>query len=56
MKNDQLCSSSMMTRACVDRYLGTAEHTVKIHRGHVMEKMNADSLPALIRMVDTLKV
>jgi FixJ family two-component response regulator len=36
--------------------LGTAEHTVKIHRGHVMEKMKADSLPALIRMSDALKV
>jgi FixJ family two-component response regulator len=36
--------------------LGTGEHTVKIHRGHVMEKMKADSLPALIRMADSLKV
>jgi FixJ family two-component response regulator len=35
--------------------LGTGEHTVKIHRGHVMEKMKADSLPALIRMADSLK-
>jgi len=35
--------------------LGTGEHTVKIHRGHVMGKMKADSLPALIRMADTLK-
>ena len=35
--------------------LGTGEHTVKIHRGHVMEKMRADSLPALIRMADSMK-
>jgi len=35
--------------------LGTGEHTVKIHRGHVMEKMKADSLPALIRMADSFK-
>jgi len=35
--------------------LGTGEHTVKIHRSHMMEKMKADSLTALIRMADTLK-
>ena len=35
--------------------LWTGEHTVKIHRGHMMEKMKADSLPTLIRMADTLK-
>jgi len=34
--------------------LGTAEHTVKIHRGQVMKKMEADSLSALIRMADAM--
>jgi FixJ family two-component response regulator len=34
--------------------LGTGEHTVKIHRAHVMDKMMAASLPALIRLSDLL--
>jgi len=34
--------------------LGISEITVKAHRGNVMRKMNADSLPDLVRMADRL--
>ena len=35
--------------------IGTSVRTVKVHRGRVMEKMQASSLPELVRMADTLK-
>jgi FixJ family two-component response regulator len=36
--------------------LGLAEITVKIHRGHVMKKMGAKSLPDLVRKAEALGV
>ena len=35
--------------------LGIAEQTVKIHRGHVMQKMEAGSVAGLVQMVGKLK-
>ena len=36
--------------------LGISEETVKVHRGHVMRKMAADSLAGLVRMSERLGV
>jgi FixJ family two-component response regulator len=36
--------------------IGIAEATVKVHRSHLMRKMNARSIPALSRMADMLKL
>jgi FixJ family two-component response regulator len=35
--------------------IGISEITVKIHRGQMMRKMKASSLPDLARMADKLK-
>jgi FixJ family two-component response regulator len=34
--------------------VGISEATVKLHRGHMMQKMNAQSLASLVRMADAL--
>ncbi|GMG89994.1 FixJ family two-component response regulator [Cupriavidus metallidurans] len=34
--------------------LGTVEKTIKVHRAHVMQKLEVDSLPALVRIADKM--
>jgi FixJ family two-component response regulator len=36
--------------------IGTTEATVKVHRGQLMRKMGADSLPDLVRMADKIRI
>jgi FixJ family two-component response regulator len=36
--------------------IGTSETTVKVHRSQLMRKMNAESLPELVRMAERIGI
>jgi len=46
---------SGMPNKQISRQLGTSENTIKVHRSRAMEKMQARSLPELVRMMEQLK-
>jgi len=46
---------SGMLNKQISGQLGTSENTVKVHRSRAMEKMQAKSLPDLVRMMEHLK-
>jgi len=46
--------SGMLNKQVADA-LGTAENTVKVHRSRAMEKMQAQSLADLVRMIEKMK-
>ena len=48
-----LVISGMLNKHIAAR-IGASEATVKIHRGHLMDKMQAHSLIELVRMADKL--
>jgi FixJ family two-component response regulator len=50
-----LVASGLMNKQ-IAAQLGVSEITVKVHRGNIMRKMGAKSLPELVRMSDALKL
>ena len=48
-----MVASGLLNKQIADQ-LGTAENTVKVHRSRAMEKMQAQSVPELVKMIEKL--
>jgi FixJ family two-component response regulator len=51
----QLVVTGMLNKQIAAR-LGTAEKTVKVHRGRVMKKLALESVAELVRLVETARI
>jgi RNA polymerase sigma factor (sigma-70 family) len=49
-----LVAAGKLNKQIADQ-LGTAENTIKVHRSRAMEKLGADSLADMVRMIEKLK-
>jgi FixJ family two-component response regulator len=49
-----LVAAGKLNKQIADQ-LGTAENTIKVHRSRAMEKLRADSVADLVRMIEKLK-